>query len=489
MSSRWLVGFLLAGILLWLPASSVAQDTDVTVHVVQRGETLYRIAQQYNLSIDAIASFNNIADPTNIQVGQRLLIPLSGNARSEIPSTHVVQPGETLKRIAAIYNLSMEELASLNSLEDINTIYVGQVLNLAIPIAPTPAPDPTMPIEPTAVAVAKASVETSSTTPFLYTVQGGDTLFRIATRFGLTVNDLARANNVSDPTLIYSGQQLIIPGVKSPELALDLPPSIVSFQVEPLIFVEGETGRFRFTTSEPMSVGGTFLDRGLSVASDQNGMLDTILVGVPVFTEAGIYPLNLTLTNNTGQMTLLNINIQVLSGGYSRETITLASNRTDLLDPTLEAAEQSLLQGIMGNFSPTRYFDGPMSLPAAASISSPFGRKRSYNGGPFDRFHAGTDFAGAPGTPVLASAPGYVVFADRLDVRGNATIIDHGWGVYTGYWHQTQQYVKVGDFVNTEQVIGTIGSTGRVTGPHLHWELWVNGVAVDPMQWVQESFS
>ncbi len=488
MSSRWFIGFLLAGSLLWLPASSVAQDTNVTVHVVQRGETLYRIATQYNVSIDAIAAFNSIADPTNIQVGQRLLIPLSENVNPDIPATHVVQPGETLKSIAAIYNVSMEQLATLNNLADINTIYVGQILNLIVP--PTSLPDPTATIGTTAVAaVPETSVEMSEAPPFLYTVQGGDTLFRIATRFGLTVNDLARANNVTDPTLIYSVQQLIIPGLKPPELALDLPPAIVNFQVEPLIFVEGETGRFRFTTTEPMSVGGTFLDRGLSVAYDQNGTVDTILVGVPVFTEAGIYPLSLTLTNNGGQVTPLNINIQVLSGGYSRETITLASNRTDLLDPTLEAAEQSLLQRIMGNFTPTRYFDGPMSLPAAASISSPFGRKRSYNGGPFDRFHAGTDFAGAPGTPVLASAPGYVVFADQLDVRGNATIIDHGWGVYTGYWHQTQQYVKVGDFVNTEQVIGTIGSTGRVTGPHLHWELWVNGVAVDPMQWVQESFS
>ncbi|MCA0453096.1 MAG: LysM peptidoglycan-binding domain-containing protein [Chloroflexi bacterium] len=488
MSLRWFFGLLLAGILLWIPASSVAQDTNVTVHVVQRGETLFRISQQYSVSVEAIAAFNNIADPTNIQVGQRLLIPLAETVRPDMPATHVVQPGETLKSIASRYNVSVEDLAALNNLVDIDTIYVGQVLNLIV--VPTTEPVPTATTEATMVAsVPDAPIENTESAPFLYTVQGGDTLFRIATRFGLTVNDLARANNVSDPTLIYSGQQLIIPGLKAPELALDLPSAIVNFQVEPLIFVEGETGRFRFTTTEPMTVGGTFLDRVLTVASDQAGTVDTILVGVPVFTEAGIYPLSLTLTNNAGEITPLNLNIQVLAGGYSRETITIASNRTDLLDPILEASEQGVLQGIMGNFTPTRYFDGPMSLPAAASISSPFGRKRSYNGGPFDRFHAGTDFAGAPGTPVLASAPGYVVFAGQLDVRGNATIIDHGWGVYTGYWHQTQQYVNVGDYVNTEQVIGTIGSTGRVTGPHLHWELWVNGVPVDPMQWVQESFS
>lgn len=484
MKSGWLLLLFLAGILLWMPASSVAQDSNVTVHVVQRGETLYRISQAYGISIDVIAAFNGIADPTNIQVGQRLLIPISEDVQPDVATSHVVQPGETLRSIAELYGLTTEELAVRNELVDVNTIYVGQILNLDLPSTATPSAVPA-----TQVAAISNDNQDDNRSQLLYTVKSGDTLFRIATRFGLTVNDLARANSISDPTLIYSGQQIIIPGIKAPELALDLPPIITSFQVEPLIFVEGETGRFRFTTLEPMSVSGTFLDRNLSVASDQNGTLDTILVGIPVFTEAGIYPLSLNLADSAGQVTPLSVNIQVLSGGYSRESITIASNRTDLLDPALEAAEQKRLQSLMGSFTPSRYFDGPMSLPAAASISSPFGRKRSYNGGPFDRFHAGTDFAGAPGTPVLASASGYVVFADRLDVRGNATIIDHGWGVYSGYWHQTQQYVKSGDFVTSGQVIGTVGSTGRVTGPHLHWELWVNGVAVDPMQWVQESFS
>ena len=139
----------------------------------------------------------------------------------------------------------------------------------------------------------------------------------------------------------------------------------------------------------------------------------------------------------------------------------------------------SATQGF-SQFNPERYFDGLMSLPAAATIISPFGTRRAYNGGAFDRYHAGTDFAGAPGTPVLAAAPGRVVLVEALNVRGNATIIDHGWGVYTGYWHQSQQYVQVGDFVNTGQVIGAIGSTGRVTGAHLHWMVEFNGNFVNP---------
>lgn len=483
---RGIASVLLAGLLLWQPASSVAQDTSdsVTVHVVQRGETLYRIGQHFNITVEVIASFNNIADPTNIQVGQRLLIPLNGLSQPEVPPTHVVQAGETLKSIAMLYSLTIDDLVSRNSITDVNRIFVGQVLNIqaAAPAMPTPSPIPT--IEPA------LSQDTSEETPsLLYTVKGGDTLFRIATRYGLTVNDLVRANNVADPTVIYLGQQLIIPGVKPLQSAFDLPPNVSHIGVTPQMFVEGETGKIRLTTIVPMTVSGTFLGRALSAASDRNGTVATILIGVPVFTDAGIYPLSLNLTDGIGRITPLNLNIQVLSGGYGKENITLLSNRAGLLDPVVEASELQIMQNLMSNFTPTRYFEGPLSLPAAASISSPFGRKRSYNGGAFNHFHAGTDFAAAPGLPVMAAAPGLVVFADKLDVRGNATIIDHGWGVYTVYCHQATHNVKLGDFVNTGQVIGVVGSTGRVTGSHLHWEVWINDVQVDPMQWVQESFS
>jgi len=81
-----------------------------------------------------------------------------------------------------------------------------------------------------------------------------------------------------------------------------------------------------------------------------------------------------------------------------------------------------------------------------------------------------------------------VVFIGKLVVRGNATVIDHGWGVYTGYWHQSQTLVKVGDHVTTGQILGYQGDTGRVTGPHLHWEVIVGDVQVDPLQWTKVTF-
>jgi murein DD-endopeptidase MepM/ murein hydrolase activator NlpD len=323
-----------------------------------------------------------------------------------------------------------------------------------------------------------------------HVVQRGETLFQIATRYGMTVNDLARANSISDPSLIYTGQRLVVPGFEAPELALDLPLAIAAVDVRPALLVEGKTARFQITTPEAALISATFLDHELHIASDESQTVHTILQGIPLFTAPGIYSLHLVVVGvASGNITDYSLNMEVVAGPYGREYIRLMAGRDGLLDPAVEASELALIENVTAPFTRVRQFEGAMGLPAAATIISPFGTRRSYNGGPFDRFHNGTDFAGAPGTPILATAPGTVVLADVLNVRGLATVIDHGWGIYTGYWHQSQQYVKIGDFVTTGQVIGTIGSTGRVTGAHLHWELWVGGVPVDPMQWVQFSFS
>jgi murein DD-endopeptidase MepM/ murein hydrolase activator NlpD len=89
---------------------------------------------------------------------------------------------------------------------------------------------------------------------------------------------------------------------------------------------------------------------------------------------------------------------------------------------------------------------------------------------------------------IYASAPGTVIFAGPLEIKGGFTVIDHGWGIYSGYAHQSEFFVKPGDWVEAGQLIGIIGNTGRSIGPHLHWEIWVNGVPVDPLDWVDRVF-
>jgi murein DD-endopeptidase MepM/ murein hydrolase activator NlpD len=112
--------------------------------------------------------------------------------------------------------------------------------------------------------------------------------------------------------------------------------------------------------------------------------------------------------------------------------------------------------------------------PVTASLTSPFGWR-------WGRMHEGIDLAASQGTPILAAAAGTVIYAGWLGGYGNLVVIDHGGGVATAYGHQSQIAAGVGQSVNRGDVIGYVGSTGRSTGPHLHFEVRVNGQAVDPL--------
>jgi murein DD-endopeptidase MepM/ murein hydrolase activator NlpD len=476
-----------------MPAFLVAQEATpegVTIHVVQRGENLFRIALSYGLTVDELAKLNGITDPGNLQVGQRLLVPVVGGGATPQPETHTVQAGETLQGIADLYGVTVEQLAEWNQIADVDSIYVGQVLVVTPPSEPPPddtTPASTSPTNAPKVAVAPNSPPVN----LVYVVQSGETLFSIATRYGVTVNDLASANSISDPTLIYAGQQIVIPGVKPPQFAVDLPSPVKALDVTPIILVDGQTGRFRVTTSAAAIVTITFLGRDLPVVPDQSNTIDTSLVGIPLGTPAGIYPVTLSATPAGGPPVKFTVNVQIITIDYSgeAEALDLPQEKVDLLSPTLEQREVDLLRSVTSAFSPQRDFNGPLGLPAAAVMVAPFGVSRTYNGGVLTSVHLGVDFAGAPGSPIMAAAAGKVVLADTLNIRGMVTVIDHGWGVYTTYSHQSQRYVKLGETVAAGQVIGAVGATGRATGPHLHWEVWVDGVPVDPMQWLQQSFS
>jgi murein DD-endopeptidase MepM/ murein hydrolase activator NlpD len=176
------------------------------------------------------------------------------------------------------------------------------------------------------------------------------------------------------------------------------------------------------------------------------------------------------------------------AAGYAREDINGVDPAT--LDPEINRPENELIDKVIAAASPEKYWDGPFMVPGYDPnwITSWYGTRRSYNGSPYTYYHSGLDYGGGTGLEVKSPAPGVIVFTDFLTVRGNATIIDHGWGIYSGFWHQSEIQVEVGDRVETGQVIGLVGGTGRITGPHLHWELWVNQVPVDPEQWLVEAF-
>lgn len=117
--------------------------------------------------------------------------------------------------------------------------------------------------------------------------------------------------------------------------------------------------------------------------------------------------------------------------------------------------------------------------PRPPRVTSPFGQRRLFNGELRSR-HTGLDLAGRDGDPVRAAADGRVAFTGDLFYQGGAVYVDHGLGVYTGYFHLSGIEVEPGDEVTRGQVVGRVGATGRVTGPHLHWAAYVDGQTLDP---------
>ena len=185
----------------------------------------------------------------------------------------------------------------------------------------------------------------------------------------------------------------------------------------------------------------------------------------------------------------LTIPIPLQAGSFDTYHIPAAVSRPILDQAQKVQAEAARLKELTGvqsatGWTPRSRFAGP--LEGDYPRSSPFGSRRTYEPNPAVSAHEGEDFSAPAGTPVTAPAEGVVVLAEPLFVRGNAVVLDHGSGVFTGYWHLQELAVQQGDRVEAGQLLGRVGSTGLSTGAHLHWELRVGGVSVDPLQWVEE---
>ncbi|WP_345970371.1 M23 family metallopeptidase [Sulfurimonas sp. HSL1-6] len=177
------------------------------------------------------------------------------------------------------------------------------------------------------------------------------------------------------------------------------------------------------------------------------------------------------------------IPFRIIDGGYPSETLHVQPSK---VKPNPEqqkrvSREYREAMAIYGRFTPQRYWSTPFALPMESNVTSIFGTARLFNGS-LRSFHSGTDFRAKPGTPVYAVNDGVVVLAKERYYAGNSVLVDHGEGLYSCYYHLSRIDVKVGDKVAKGAPIGLSGNTGRVTGPHLHFAVMLQGVQVDPMQ-------
>jgi murein DD-endopeptidase MepM/ murein hydrolase activator NlpD len=203
-----------------------------------------------------------------------------------------------------------------------------------------------------------------------------------------------------------------------------------------------------------------------------------VLIGIPADLPAGNYKVK------SGD---LEKNLKVIDAGFGVQAIRLPKEKDNFNG---SQGEVDAVDAAKAKLSPHQYWQGRFLPPSKARMSSPFGLRRRVNGVLLkDYFHSGLDFAGAAGSPVTAIQAGKVILAHKgWLLHGNTICIDHGQGVVSFYIHLSRIFVKEGDFVKTGQKIGAIGATGRASGPHLHFSIYVNQDATNPLNWFKKSY-
>lgn len=440
----------------------VAAQAGGPFYIVQPGDTMSSIANRFNIPLNDLLAANPTIDPNLLGQGQQVLIPgLEGI--TGILDTEVIRLGDTLRSLSRRTQVTDANLIKLNRLVSPTELYVG--ISIIVP---------------------RQENQKEYTTRT--SLSAGESLLELAVRQNTNPWSISAINKQAGTWQALPGDVLYSP-TQGEGTATGLPDAFLSASVTPLPMIQGGTQEIVVQTRDNIPVTGTLVDHTLNFFPTTAGQV--ALQGVHALLEPGVYPLHLDALLPDGTKQSFEQMLLVKAGDYYSEELYV---EPETIDPAVTDPENANVLAITSPFTPTQYWQGVFTSPAVYpdQFTSRYGVRRTYRGIGTDLtiqgFHTGLDFAGGEGLQIFAPAAGRVVFAAPLTVRGYATIIDHGLGVYSGFWHQSQILVNVGDMVTQGQVIGLVGGTGRVTGAHLHWEVWVNGVQVNPIDWLNQTY-
>jgi murein DD-endopeptidase MepM/ murein hydrolase activator NlpD len=447
-----------------VPAFAQTATPDGPVYIVQDGDNLWDIALRFNVSLEELQAANDLSGG-NIYVGDRLVIPgLEGVSGTLV--TVAVQFGDTLRSLSRQVRTDPVLLMKLNHAVSPVEFYAGYDMIL-------------LEQEDRPSWSARASLAAN------------ETLLELAVRQNTGPWTLATINNLPRPALGLVSDILFVPGEATAAVPGGLPAAILDAQIDPLPVTQGQTTQIKISTGQAATLSGRFMDHELNFFALE-GNTQVALQGIHAMSAPGLYPLRVDVALPDGTVTSFEQMIMIVAGNFLQDPVLLVEPNT--IDPAVTEPENAWLASLTAVITPERYWQGLFQLPVDSSsycLRSMYGNRRSYNGSAFIYFHSGLDFgvcSEAHPFDIYAPAAGRVIYTGAQTVRGNATLIDHGWGVYSGMWHQEEILVQVGDIITPGQLIGKIGATGRVTGAHLHWEVWANGVQVNPDQWLDQPF-
>ncbi|MBF0621132.1 MAG: M23 family metallopeptidase [Magnetococcales bacterium] len=209
------------------------------------------------------------------------------------------------------------------------------------------------------------------------------------------------------------------------------------------------------------------------------------LIALDMSAKPGTRTVKVTITAPNHQKEVLKKGFRIKARDYNVERIDgLPKKKVDLdnKDLTRAGGESKKIKATYKRRTETAFFSNGFRMPATGRFSGVFGSRRILNG-KSRRPHNGVDIAAPTGTPITAIAPGIVALVgDDYFFTGNTVVLDHGHGAVSLYAHMDEIFVKEGEILRPDTIIGKIGMTGRVTGPHLHMGVLVRGARVDPMK-------
>ena len=231
---------------------------------------------------------------------------------------------------------------------------------------------------------------------------------------------------------------------------------------------------------------GEFQRVKISMNPDSAGKAYEGLLAVDMDMKPAKYQVKVRGTDQGGKTLAGASSLEVKKVPFKTQTLSLPSSMVDLDPKTLERVngETKRVEALFQRARKDRLWKGRFLRPVQGEISTPFGLRRVINRQNKSP-HSGVDLRADEGMPILASNSGAVVLVDDFFFSGKSVILDHGQGIYSMYFHLSEILAREGEKISKGDVLGQVGSTGRSTGPHLHWGVRVHGAKVDPFSLIR----
>ncbi len=459
-----------------IPFYSFADNNvEFITHKVIKGDTLWSISKQYNISLELILAFNNIKNKDSLSIGQIIKIP-QDNLSAANHTSHIVKKGETLWTIARQYNLTMDSILTTNNITNPELISIGQQIKIPSYKDVTATPEKNVTNQP----VINENNSNNNINPpknaepIIYTVKAGDNLWNISRKYGVSVEVIISVNNLKEKDLLSLGQKLEIPaiggGISKSNQKQE--PTIVTYTV-----VKGDT---------LWSISRRY-DVNMSTIISANNLKEISRLSIGQKLKLPITNMDIAKAEGYDQEAAAEEIIYYVKKGESLwsisreynvklESIIAANNIKDA--SRISAGQQLRIPNVPGARSNICNF----IWPVRGRITSPYGMR--VISGRKD-FHAGIDIGGPTGTTIVAAESGRVSYAGYMRGYGNVIILSHDGGYSTVYGHNSVNLVRKGQYVKRGSIIAKLGSTGNATGPHLHFEIRASGKPVNPLSYLK----